>query len=627
MASAGTVTLNLDANSVKLMRELQKAQRTTRTSSRAMAADFQRAFSRIAKASAVAVTAVTGLATAVFRTQSKLIDELAKSSDALGVQTEKLQALRHVGNLTGVSTEALTTNLQRMQRNLGQIVRQGGPAEKALEDIGISIQDIINLSADRQLEEISKAMASVENASLRASIASDLFGRDGARMLKLMEQLKNDGLDPVVAEMNALGASISRIDAGKVERANDEIQKLRVLSSSIAQQFTVGVSTAIATLTNIFIESRKGADSIADSVEELMNRLIIGSINVAASVGQFLEPIKASLEDIWSAFMSLPTWAKEIGIVGAILLGPKGIAAVGLASKALDDTRVTAEWWRAYQDNEIGFFQWLTTGGAKARQELEQMGRDVSTFGRGPATAETGTDFSFITAMFGSTEKQNRDWQAWAANTTNQYVTTFERIKAEIEESSTTVLPITDFIMPDDVVEDVETKLTQMQEFGLQAARNLQNHFAEFLFNPFKDGLRGMAEGFINTLRKMMAEAASAKILGAFMGMLSGSANPLIAGVGAAFGGDRDLGGRGAAGKAYMIGRGAQPEMFIPDSAGTFIPNADKMGGTSFAITIDARDPGAEGRIRTMIEQEMAPQIIEAAQGRTIASMRRPRFA
>jgi hypothetical protein len=177
------------------------------------------------------------------------------------------------------------------------------------------------------------------------------------------------------------------------------------------------------------------------------------------------------------------------------------------------------------------------------------------------------------------------------------------------------------------MVEDVETELTQMQEFGLQAARNLQNHFAEFLFNPFKDGLRGMAEGFINTLRKMMAEAASAKILGAFMGMLSGSANPLIAGIGAAFGGDRDLGGRGAAGKAYMIGRGAQPEMFIPDSAGTFVPNADKMGGTSFAITIDARDPGAEGRIRTMIEQEMAPQIIEAAQGRTIASMRRPRFA
>jgi hypothetical protein len=88
-----------------------------------------------------------------------------------------------------------------------------------------------------------------------------------------------------------------------------------------------------------------------------------------------------------------------------------------------------------------------------------------------------------------------------------------------------------------------------------------------------------------------------------------------------------DKGGRGVAGQPYMIGRGAQPEVFIPDSAGTFIPNADQMGGTTFHISVDARDAGAEARIRDMINQEMAPQIIAAAKGSTMAAMRRPRFA
>lgn len=47
----------------------------------------------------------------------------------------------------------------------------------------------------------------------------------------------------------------------------------------------------------------------------------------------------------------------------------------------------------------------------------------------------------------------------------------------------------------------------------------------------------------------------------------------------------RDSGGPGRAGSAYMIGKGAQPEMFIPNTNGTFIPNADKaMGGTSIVI-------------------------------------------
>lgn len=50
----------------------------------------------------------------------------------------------------------------------------------------------------------------------------------------------------------------------------------------------------------------------------------------------------------------------------------------------------------------------------------------------------------------------------------------------------------------------------------------------------------------------------------------------------------RDSGGRGEAGMPYLIGAGAQPEWFIPDSAGTFYPNADRLGGKTVHI-----QPGA----------------------------------
>lgn len=45
----------------------------------------------------------------------------------------------------------------------------------------------------------------------------------------------------------------------------------------------------------------------------------------------------------------------------------------------------------------------------------------------------------------------------------------------------------------------------------------------------------------------------------------------------------RDMGGRGMPGQMYLIGSGAQPELFIPDSAGTFVPNADR-GGRSVSL-------------------------------------------
>jgi len=50
----------------------------------------------------------------------------------------------------------------------------------------------------------------------------------------------------------------------------------------------------------------------------------------------------------------------------------------------------------------------------------------------------------------------------------------------------------------------------------------------------------------------------------------------------------RDSGGSGSAGTPYMIGKGAQPELFIPDSNGTFIPNADKLGGgTTYNVVVN----------------------------------------
>lgn len=60
---------------------------------------------------------------------------------------------------------------------------------------------------------------------------------------------------------------------------------------------------------------------------------------------------------------------------------------------------------------------------------------------------------------------------------------------------------------------------------------------------------------------------------------------------------NRDSGGAGMAGSPYLIGTGAQPEMFIPNTNGTFIPNADKLmgGGDTYNVTVSANSY-AEGQ-------------------------------
>lgn len=93
-------------------------------------------------------------------------------------------------------------------------------------------------------------------------------------------------------------------------------------------------------------------------------------------------------------------------------------------------------------------------------------------------------------------------------------------------------------------VEDTGNRMTQ---FASRAAENMQDAFADFLFDPFDSGLEGMARSFADTLRRMAAEALAQDLLGAIFGNKTPSA---AAGAGGLLGGLSDLakGGGGIGG-------------------------------------------------------------------------------
>ncbi|OGT01873.1 MAG: hypothetical protein A2143_02325 [Gallionellales bacterium RBG_16_57_15] len=119
----------------------------------------------------------------------------------------------------------------------------------------------------------------------------------------------------------------------------------------------------------------------------------------------------------------------------------------------------------------------------------------------------------------------------------------------------------------------------QMTTFAEQAGRNIQDAFAEFLFDPFKGGLNGMLDGFQTMLRKMAAEALASQILGSIgsWGKTGGGAGSFLGGIAASvFGGAKAIGGPVSGGTTYLVGERG-PELFTPSSSGNITPN-DKMG-------------------------------------------------
>jgi hypothetical protein len=257
-----------------------------------------------AKWGAVAATAALTIGSAMVKSQMKVLDSLAKTSDALGVQQKQLQALQHVAELTGTGAAQLSVNLERMQRRIGEVARKGGQAAAALSEIGVSASEMIELPADQQLVRISQAMVGVTNSSIKASIAMDLFGRDGVRMLKMMEQLGQDGIAPTVAELEALGVSLSRMDTAKVEQANDALFRTKQVTDGVVNQIAIKLSPLITQMGEDFLNAAKAGEGFGSTIDSIMKK----SITV---VGLFSD----SLHGLKIVFKGLEIAGKTMGLI------------------------------------------------------------------------------------------------------------------------------------------------------------------------------------------------------------------------------------------------------------------------------------------------------------------------
>lgn len=116
--------------------------------------------------------------------------------------------------------------------------------------------------------------------------------------------------------------------------------------------------------------------------------------------------------------------------------------------------------------------------------------------------------------------------------------------------------------------------------FMEQAFRNTVDIMANFFENSFDGSFSNILKDFDRMVKSMIAQMMAAQFAKWLLGANGGGGGALSKGL-SFVGGllSRDSGGRGRKGQAYAIGSGAQPEVFVPDTSGEFIPAGAWMGG------------------------------------------------
>jgi hypothetical protein len=219
---------------------------------------------------ALAIGAVGGAILAANKSAANYADQIAKMSQKTGQSTEFLSRMRFAAEQADLEFDQLAV----MSKGLNNALLDAGGGSKtavdAFDSLGLSFEQIRDLSPDQRLMAVFEALTKVEDAGRRGALAQDLLGEAGQGALPLLA----DGYESLLATMaqaDQFGLVIGPDQARAAAGFNDSITRLGFSFKGLLLQ----VST--------FEPLTRAIDAIGQSINRLRQSGAFGAF--AASIG------------------------------------------------------------------------------------------------------------------------------------------------------------------------------------------------------------------------------------------------------------------------------------------------------------------------------------------------------
>jgi len=298
----------------------------------------------------------------MIKQQMAAIDSIAKMSDELKISTKALSAYEHAAKISGTTIETLHKGLEIFVRRLGEAKAGIGEGRRGLEMLGMKAQDLIDMGTEKSFEHVAIRISELKTAAEQAGAAYNFFGRQGVQLLNLFQQ-GEAGIKKLRMEADKLGITFSRIDAAKVEAANDALVRVRAVFTGLFRQATIELAPYIEAAAKAFTDWAISGEGAGAKVVTMFEQVSLAALEAAKGING----IPLALDKAKLKFMELQPYIKyTTGLAFAAPMAYKG-SPTAEEKKALR-TRIEAgekAWAEKTRQLERRFEQ-LREGAAKA---------------------------------------------------------------------------------------------------------------------------------------------------------------------------------------------------------------------------------------------------------------------
>ena len=218
-------------------------------------------------------------------------DNIDKMSQKMGISAQGYQEWDFIMKHAGASIDSLKGSM----KTLANAAVSGSDAFKQL---GISQQDIANMSQEELFNKTISALQNVQDETTRTALASKVLGK-GATELGALFNMSSEETEGLRQQVHDLGGVMSDDAVKAAATYQDSMQNMQTsltgIKNNLMGQFLPGMSSVMQGLSKVFSGDKNGMGAITTGIQSVIQ-------NITAMAPQFITIISTIVNSLITAF-------------------------------------------------------------------------------------------------------------------------------------------------------------------------------------------------------------------------------------------------------------------------------------------------------------------------------------
>lgn len=316
-----TIVPNMEGSQAEITKQLSNAGASAGTTAgNKTGSNFAAGLGKGLAAAGVATVAVAGATVAATKeiynetaAVASYGDSIDKNSQKLGMSVEAYQEWDYVLGISGTSMQDCAVGMKTLTNKIDDAKSGNAQAIADFEALGVSIEDLSNLSREDVFAGVIAGFQDMEDSSERAALANDLFGKSGQNLTPLFNTSQEETA-ALIQNVKDLGGVMSedavKASADFVDSQLNMQTALNGLRNNMLGQFLPGLTLVNDGLAKVFSGDMSGIESIKSGINGVVATissvlptfLQVGSEIIVTLVSGLTPMLPMLLESLLGAF-------------------------------------------------------------------------------------------------------------------------------------------------------------------------------------------------------------------------------------------------------------------------------------------------------------------------------------